>query len=220
MCSNRTQGRGGASETEKKKIILEGFGFLYPPHRSPPAPTTTPSLTPSHSGLSLSPRPLPHPIISPILSGDFQRETVKIKDFCCSRTSREEEENSRFALAECQESGRCHLKEAQDFLTGWGRVGRIRLGRIRGRNANTSSSNASNAAQGWRNKMHFSSFGGASCVTATQHEGCDAMANPPSYPPHPHDPKFKASHYISKGPHLISSDDERLVPQRRRLFHR
>lgn len=213
MCSNRTQGRGGASETEKKKIILEGFGFLYPPHRSPPAPTTTPSLTPSHSGLSLSPRPLPHPIISPILSGDFQRETVKIKDFCCSRTSREEEENSRFALAECQESSRCHLKEAQDFLTGWGRVGRIR-----GRNANTSSSNASNAAQGWRNKMHF---GGASCVTATQHEGCDAMANPPPLtPPHPHDPKFKASHYISKGLHLISSDDERLVPQRRRLFHR
>lgn len=68
--------------------------------------------------------------------------------------------------------------------------------------------------------MHFSSFGGASYVTATQHEGCDATANPshPVPPRHPHDPKFKASHYISKGTRLISSEDERLVPQRRRTM--
>lgn len=136
MCSNGTQGRGGASETEKKKIILEGFGFLYPPHtdpRRPPAdPPTTPSLTSSHPGLSLSPRPPAHPIISPILPGEFQRETVEIKDFGCSRASREEEKTSRFVLAEYEGSGRCHLKEAQDFPTvEWG--GR-RIG-FRGRNA-------------------------------------------------------------------------------------
>lgn len=53
---------------EKEKIILRGFGSLHPP-----------SLTPSHS--------LYPSLISPILSGDFQRETVKIKDLSSSDVS-------------------------------------------------------------------------------------------------------------------------------------
>lgn len=69
--------RGGASGTEKKKIILEGFGFLYPP---PPK-----SYFFTLQSISV-PRTLP-PIISPILSGDFQKEMVEIKDFSSSDVS-------------------------------------------------------------------------------------------------------------------------------------
>lgn len=143
---------------------------------------------------------------------------MEIKDCGCPHASRGEEKNSRFVLAEYQGSGRCHLKEAQDVTTGgWGRR---RMG-FRGKNANASSSNASDAERGRRNKMHFRSFGGASCVAATRHEGCHAMTNPSHCPPPPTpDPELKASHYISKGPHLIPPDDERLASQRRRLSHR
>lgn len=75
MCSNKTRRRGGASEMEKKKIILEGFLYSPPPQ----------VLHPHTQSIPL-PRTL-FPIISPILSGDFQRETVEIKDFSSSDVS-------------------------------------------------------------------------------------------------------------------------------------
>lgn len=69
--------RWRAGGREKEKIILKGFGFLY---FNPKSYSLTLGLSPS-CALFLS------PIISPILSGDFQWELVEKKDSSSSDVS-------------------------------------------------------------------------------------------------------------------------------------
>lgn len=71
--------RWRAGGREKEKIILKGFGFLY---FNPKSYSLTLGLSPSRVLF-----PPPPPIISPILSGDFQREMVEIKDSSSSDVS-------------------------------------------------------------------------------------------------------------------------------------
>ena len=75
--SERVGARWRAGGREKEKIILKGFGFLY---FNPKSYSLTLGLSPS-CALFLS------PIISPILSGDFQWELVEKKDSSSSDVS-------------------------------------------------------------------------------------------------------------------------------------
>lgn len=98
----RSQERGKRMEgkrEEKKKIILKGFGLsLFP----------LPSLTPSHSGYSPPPLTLTFPYNFSILSGDFQREMVEIKDF-----------NSSDVSATCHMRRKKHTFAAFQTLLNW-----------------------------------------------------------------------------------------------------